>query len=252
MRLVPCLDALWAGCQEELKDQLSTVRAEGYAAVEIWDWRGKDLAAFTDVGLEVVLMSGNTFEEPLVDPGARENATAHLRRSLEVANRLGCRKLVIHAGYRVPYLTEEEQRKSFVGFLAEFVGRSPEITFLLEPLNSRIDHRGYFLDSLPEALAILREIKSVNLRLLLDCYHIQVMHRSVSAYLEEAIPWTGHIHIADVPGRGEPGTGTMDYPSLLGQIRALGYDGDIGLEYWTSDPVHSLRRVRKLVPCGSG
>ena len=252
MRLVPCLDSLWSGRREGLEEQLSAVRTEGYTAIEIWDWRGKDLTTLEHGGLAIVVMSGNTFEEPLVDPAAREKAMAHLVRSLAVAERLGCRKLVIHPGYRITGIAEEAQRRSFFEFLGEIVRENREVTFLLEPLNSQIDHPGYFLDSLPEALAILKEIDAPNLRLLFDCYHVQVMRGSVLADLEEALPFVEHLHIADYPGRGEPGTGGMDYPSLLQRVRSFGYEGDVGLEFWTPDPVGSLRRVRGLVPCGLG
>ncbi|MDR7435948.1 MAG: TIM barrel protein [Armatimonadota bacterium] len=247
MRLVPCLDALWAEEEGGIYEQISVVKMAGYSAVEIWDWRGKDLMALEGSSLELVAMSGNTFDEPLVDPQGGEKACSRILQSFEVAHKLGCRKLVIHAGYRLPHLEVEEQRTNMMELLCRIASLDRSITLLIEPLNT-IDHPGYFLDSLPEAITIIREVGEPNVRLLLDCYHVQMLHGEVAPYLDEAVPFTAHVHIADVPGRGEPGTGTMNYPVLLGQIEGRGYDGDVGLEFWTPDPLGSLLRVKGLIP----
>ncbi|HWQ14887.1 MAG TPA: hypothetical protein VNL77_18960, partial [Roseiflexaceae bacterium] len=101
MRTCVCLDAVAAGLPLEAALEAAAA-AQG---IEIWDWRRWDVAALgsraASCGLPVVALSGNTFEEPLVDPDAHPRALAHLARSIEAARRLGAAVLVAHTGYAI-------------------------------------------------------------------------------------------------------------------------------------------------------
>lgn len=250
--LCPCLDAVFP--EEPPAPALQRLAALGFRRFEFWDWRTRDLAALGEAaaaaGLSAVAFSGNTFAEPLVDRAARGRALAHLRRSLEVAGALDVRLLVVHVGYALPGRSRGEQWAAAVeglraaGDLAAAVG----VTLALEPLNSRVDHPAYFLDRLPDAVRMLGEVDHPAVRLLLDIYHMQVMHDDLLERLPAALTLTAHVHVADVPGRGEPGSGEIPWPQVLRGLRGGGYGGGIGLECWpTTDPDGALRRAREVL-----
>ena len=135
--------------------------------------------------------------------------------------------------------------KNLEGALAEAAGIAAEadFTLLLEPLNTLVDHPGYYLDSSAEALAIVRAIGSPHLKILFDIYHMQIMEGNLLATIEKNIAWIGHFHAAGVPGRGELFDCELNYPHILARIEASGYHGAFGLEYFPalSDHNQSLR-----------
>jgi hydroxypyruvate isomerase len=121
------------------------------------------------------------------------------------------------------------------------------VRLLLEPLNTRVDHPGYFLDSTAEALEVIDDVADPAVRLLYDLYHSIVMGEDPKEVLALSGHLVGHVHIADVPGRHEPGTGTIDWPLQLAALRSAEYSGAIGLEYKPSrDTQSSLEFIRQL------
>jgi hydroxypyruvate isomerase len=250
--LCPCLDALFPGAPVERV--LPQLAGRGFRCVEFWDWRPRDVAALAraaeEAGVRVHAFSGNTFAEPLVDPEAHDHTLAHLRRALAVAPPLGARLLVVHSGYLVAGRSRSEQWTAAVRGLraAGDLAGAAGITLVVEPLNSRIDHPGYFLDTLPEALRLLAAVAHPAVRLLLDVYHMRVMHEDLLERLPEALAVTAHVHVADVPGRGEPGSGQIAWPAVLEALRAGGYQGAIGLECWpTGTAEAALRRSAQIL-----
>ena len=105
-----------------------------------------------------------------------------------------------------------------------------EITILIEPLN-RHDAPGYFLQTTNQAETIIRDVNQPNLRLMFDCYHVQIMEGDVARRLKDLLPLIGHIQIAGVPDRGPPDRGELDYRVVLRELEAMGYDRPIGAEY---------------------
>ena len=118
------------------------------------------------------------------------------------------------------------------------------ITLLLEPLNTRYDHPGYWLTSSDRGADICRKFDSPRLRLLFDCYHMQVMEGDLIKHIERNLDVIGHIHSAGVPGRHELFRGEIDYPYLMDAVWRMGYRGVFGLEYMPSmNHVTSLRKT---------
>ncbi len=196
-------------------EAMRLVAAQGFHGVEFWDWRERDVGLLQRqaqaLGLAVTACSGTTFDEPLLDPAGHDVALARLQGSLAVAQQLAAPLLVV------------------------------------EPLNSIVDHPGYFLDSLPDALQLLEDVGHPAVRLLLDIYHMWVMHGDLMA-VADAASATAHVHAADVPGRGEPGSGVIPWQTLLTQLRDAGYQGAIGLECWPTTAVHAaLRRCDEVL-----
>jgi hydroxypyruvate isomerase len=249
MELCPCLDAvLWNAGQTEGLEHLAALNVRSF---EFWDWRTRDVDELSGLcarlNLTPVAFSGNTFEEPLVDPEAHATAFRHLSESLSVASRLGVRTLVVHVGYTRHTLSREQQWAAAIRGLraAGDLAAGAGVTLVAEPLNTLVDHPGYFLDSLPQACALVREVDHPAVRLLLDIYHMAVMHHDLLDRLADALPLVAHVHVADAPGRGEPGSGALPWQHIVPALRR-GYDGPVGLEWWSMLPVdEALRRCRK-------
>jgi hydroxypyruvate isomerase len=104
------------------------------------------------------------------------------------------------------------------------------IALLIEPINTR-DVPGFFLSGTRQALEIIDAVGSDNLWLQYDIYHMQIMEGDVGPAIERHLPRIKHMQLADVPGRHEPGTGEIDFASLLSRIDHAGYTGWIGCEY---------------------
>jgi hydroxypyruvate isomerase len=121
------------------------------------------------------------------------------------------------------------------------------ITLVLEPVNVRVDHPGSLLDRTAEGVYVARGVDSPFFGLLYDLYHSTVEGEDVAAELENAGDIIRYVQIADAPGRGEPGTGAIDWPASLGLLRSSGYDGPIGLEYYpTQESAASVALIRDL------
>ena len=104
------------------------------------------------------------------------------------------------------------------------------ITLVLEPLNTLVDHKNYFLSDPDRAFELIDAVASGNVKLLFDIYHMQIMKGNVIERLQKNIDRIGYIHAADVPGRHEPGTGELSYKNIFAALKEAGYNGFIGFE----------------------
>jgi hydroxypyruvate isomerase len=103
-----------------------------------------------------------------------------------------------------------------------------------------------YLTGVPEALEIVRKVNRPNVKILYDFYHEQIAEGNLIAKLEKNVDLIGLVHIADVPGRHEPGTGEINYANIFRRLAELGYDRYVAMEFFPSksDPVSSLRTAR--------
>ncbi|MCQ8129594.1 hydroxypyruvate isomerase family protein [Methylomonas rivi] len=104
------------------------------------------------------------------------------------------------------------------------------VTTVFEAINSR-DMPGFIVDGSAKMLSIWHELNHPQLRLQYDIYHMSRMGEDCAAFLSQHIDKIAHIQFADCPGRGQPGSGTLDFAALFGLIAALPYDGWVGAEY---------------------
>jgi len=127
----------------------------------------------------------------------------------------------------------EAQRQA----LLDCLGRAADqlagagVVLAIEPLNTRVDHVGYFLDSTVEGLDIVDELGRPEVKIVYDIYHAAVMGEEIAPVLQGRLGSVAHVHLADLPGRGEPGSGGLDWQARLAWLRQAGYDGFVGLEY---------------------
>ncbi|WP_077000962.1 hydroxypyruvate isomerase [Variovorax sp. KK3] len=152
--------------------------------------------------------------------------------AIDYATALGCPKLNCLVGKLPAGVSAEDARKTIVENL-RFAAKelqSAGIMLLIEPVNN-FDIPGFFLTRTDQALSIIDEVGSTNLLLQYDIYHAQRMEGELGATLQKNMARIGHIQLADNPGRGEPGTGEINYPWLFKHIDQIGYTGWIGCEY---------------------
>jgi len=151
-------------------------------------------------------------------------------RAIDYAVALGCQQLNCLAG--ILKSDRDNAHATLIGnlaFAARHLGEAG-IRLLVEPINTR-DIPGFFLCHTGQALALMNEVRSPNLYLQYDVYHMQIMEGDLAPTIERCAGRIAHFQVADNPGRHEPGTGEIHYPFLFQLIDALGYEGWIGCEY---------------------
>jgi hydroxypyruvate isomerase len=165
-------------------------------------------------------------------PGRRAEFREGVGRAIDFATALGCPQVNCLLGKLPEGVTTGDARKVVVENL-RFAAKELEgagIRLLIEPINS-FDIPGFFLTRTDQALALIDEVGSSDLLLQYDIYHAQRMEGELGNTLSRNIARIGHIQLADNPGRGEPGTGEINYAWLFRHIDSIGYAGWIGCEY---------------------
>jgi hydroxypyruvate isomerase len=238
----------WSACIEMLfseepvfASRIQATKAAGLDAVEFWQWSNKDIDAVGAALAETGLPLAGILCEPianLTNPATHEFFLAGVEASLGAAKRLGAPLMIAQAGNAVAGLSRQAQHAALVACLkraADIVAGSGVI-IALEPLNDRVDHPGYFLTSTGEGLDIIDEVGRPEIRLLYDIYHAAVMGEAIEV-LDGRLDRVAHVHLADAPGRHEPGSGSMDWRARLDWLSAHGYAGMVGLEYRPSSGI---------------
>ncbi|MFO1033293.1 MAG: TIM barrel protein [Hyphomicrobiales bacterium] len=161
-------------------------------------------------------------------PGREREAQAAIDQALDYASRIGASHVHVMAGKA----SGPAAQGTFVRNLSEAAAKAAPLglTLVIEPLN-HFDAPGYFLSHTSHAEAVIAEVAAPNLKLMFDCYHVQIMEGDLSRSLSRLMPIIGHIQIAAVPDRGEPGQGEVDYRHICGLLHELGYTRPIGAEY---------------------
>lgn len=239
-----CLEMLYT--DRPFIDRFQRVASLGAAAVEFWTWTDKNLDAvertLSSTDLDLVGMVGT--EGPLTDPDRLGETVAEIERSIAVAERLDCPTLFVLTGDEQPSLSDDRQRELVVEGLERAAPAAEDagVTLVLEPLNTAVDHPGYFLDEARVGFDIVRTVDSPAVDLLYDVYHQQVTEGNIIETMTSNVDDIGHVHVADVPGRHEPGTGELNYANVLDAIKDAGYDGYVGFEYRAqTDPESAIR-----------
>lgn len=250
VRLSVCIDMILT--EIPFLQRMETVKRLGYPAFEFWEWKNKDVEAIlrkkNELGLEIATMMGTGWKQ-MNSEEARRNFISDIQASLATAKRLGVKTLIVTTGMEDKKLSRTEQHANYVAALkaAAPFAEQTQVTLVLEPLNTKVDHPGYFLQTAKEGFEILDEVGSPAVKMLFDIYHHQIMEGNVITDITKNISKIAHFHVADVPGRHEPGTGEINYANVFRAIAASGYQGFVGLEFKPSkSPEQTLTEVLKL------
>lgn len=179
----------------------------------------------------------------MVNPAHRAGFLQDVKNAIEWAKKLDVPQIILLSGNEQPGLSREQQYASLVegAKRAAELAATADVTLILENLNSKVDHVGYFLTSAKEALRAVKEVDNPHFRLLFDIYHEYVQNGDPLAAMNEAEPYTAVYHVADAPGRHDPGTGKMKWDDIYKAIGKSGYSGYVTLEYLPlGDQVASL------------
>ena len=225
-------------------ERFRAAKEDGFDFVEFWSWTDKNLdavkAAAESAGIGIAGFNGDA-ELSLIDPERQGDYLAFLRRSVEAAKKVGARSVTIHSnglgagGAVINYygeLSDTVKLCSMFDTLKECAKIAEEsgVSMNLEPLNVTTDHVGNFLQTTRMAAEMTRLIGSPKLKVLYDAYHMQLNEGSLCGNIRAYGDQFGHIHVADAPGRHEPGTGEINYAKVLSCLEETGYTGLVGFE----------------------
>lgn len=170
------------------------------------------------------------------DDADREAFLADIRTSIDVAKRLNARHMTVVTGFMDRKVPEAIQTGRIIDCLrkAGDIVAPHGLTLVMEPLNTRADHPGVFMQSIAQGYAVARGANSPGVKILADLYHEQIQSGNLIPTLDACWAEVGYIQFGDNPGRKEPGTGEINYANIVGWLRARDYAGVIGMEHGNS------------------
>lgn len=249
MRLCVPIPCFFKSKEWDFCDAVKQVAKLGYDAIETYHWNMLDLDAvkstLEDTGVEFLSMCTSEFR--MTTPEHRQLWLDGLKESCKAANKLGVKMLITQVGNDTGE-ERERQREAIVTTLKAAIPILEEsgVIIMPEPLNSYVNHPGYYLCSSAEAFDIIKEVDHPNVKLVYDVYHMQVMEGNIIPTITNNIDLIAHLHAAGHPGRHELQYGENDYNVIFDAVDKLGYKGACGLEYSPLlDPVESLKIAKE-------
>lgn len=257
MKYSCCIEMIFT--EFDFIERIYKAKEAGFDCIEFWCWENKDVAAIKkaldETGMEVAIFQGN-LEGRMIDAKDHDKYVQGVLKSVETAKYLGAKTLFLMSDImkedrsvlEAPYpITFDEKMLSSKAVLEALipVAEKNDITFVIEPLNTLVDHKGYSLCNSRPAIELIREINHPNIKVLYDAYHMQIMEGNIIETIKEGIETFGYFHVADVPGRFEPGTGELNYTNIVKVLKEVNYSGKIGFEF-TPKSGNSEETVKKV------
>ena len=237
------------------EQRLEKAAEAGYQAVELV----KEFENWTDAdfrrGNSKKRSLGITFDATAgvwtgtADPAARDKFVADLKNFLPIAEKLECPAIIVLSGNRIEGISRDAHHEACIEALklGGDLAAKQRVRLLLENIDQE-ENPKYYLTSVAEGLEIIRKVNHPNVKFLYDFYHEQIAEGNLIEKLEKNIDLIGLVHIADVPGRHEPGTGEINYANIFRKLAELKYDRYAAMEFEPAgDPVAALRSARELV-----
>jgi hydroxypyruvate isomerase len=237
-----CIEMVFA--KDPFEMRVERAARAGFKNVEMWfvdgSFKGRpdELAKIAEDN--DVLITNTVIGSPdgsvggaLTNPRDLDKWLERARMSIDFTVEAGIPSTIVCTGNEIPGLSDDQMEASVLEGLEPTVemAEGAGITLLLETLNTRHDHAGYWLTSSDRGAEICRKMDSKRMKMLFDCYHMQIMEGDLVNHIENNIDVIGHFHCAGVPGRHEPYIGEVNYPFVLQRLADLDYDGIFGLEY---------------------
>lgn len=255
-----CIDALYT--ELPFEERLAAAGADGFEYVEFWGWRDKPIDLLPSLmeaaGVKICGFNGDSVFS-LIDPKQQQEYLDDLEGSMQVARKLGVPSLTIHSnglgeGGRVlhsyPELSETVKTTQMFQMLQRCaeLAECYDLQLNLEALNIHQDHVGNFLVYTQTAAELCQRVGSKRLKLLYDVYHMQWNEGHLCETIRTYASWMGHVHVADCPGRHEPGTGEIYYPRIHRALEEIGYQGIVGYELFPKTTTReAVRAIFEIV-----
>jgi len=231
-------------------EAIKKIGEAGFTAAETYNWKNLDLDAVRSAceynGVELLSMCNSEFR--MTNPEYRTLWLEALKESTTAARKVGAKMLITQVGQDTG-APREEQHMAIVETLkqAKPILEYSGITVMIEPLNTYVNHPGYYLWSSAEAFDIIREVDHPLVKVVYDIYHQQVMEGNIIPNITNNLDCIAHLHSAGHPGRHELQFGENDYKVIFDAIDKTGYTGACGLEYTPLlEPMESLRLAKDI------
>ena len=259
MKKSVCIEMLFS--EVPFDDRFGLARDCGFDYIEFWSWKDKDIQKIKHRcranDLKIASFSGDQ-DFSMIDAGQQADYVAFVEESIETAKFLNCANLVIHSNAlgengvvinHYPDIAATDKIEAMLAVLKTLAtaAQKSNVTLVLEALNTVVDHSGNFLASTRQAAELTRSINCPRIKILYDIYHMQIMEGNIIDTLSRYIDTIGYIHVADVPGRHEPGSGEINFANVFGILKKLKYDGIIGFELAPlQDSATAIERIMDL------
>jgi len=225
--------------EREFLDRFAVARAAGFRFVEYqfpYAHSAADVAnAAREAGVQVVLHNlppgdASKGERGIASlPGREREFRESVERGIEYASAAGCPRVNCLAGLASRDKAHFDTFVANVRYAARRLGEVG-VRLMIEAINTR-SVPGFFLAHSAQAIDVLNAAGEANAFLQYDMFHMQIMEGDLARTVERLLGRIGHIQIADVPDRHEPGTGELNFDFLLAHLDAIGYSGWVGCEY---------------------
>lgn len=242
------------------EQRLAKIAEAGYTNVELVGeyakWSDSDfdraIAAAKRLGIRFDATAG--LHNGIGNPALRDAFLAELRAALTPMQKLSCPAMIVLSGNVIPGLSRQAQHASCIEGLrraaslveGKHIDGQP-VRLLLECIDPE-ENPHYFLQSAAEAIEIVRAVNHPQVQFLYDLFHEQIAEGNLIEKLDTHIDVIGLIHVADVPGRHEPGTGEINYANIYRKLAQLKYRHAVAMEFKPlGDPVESLRKAREMI-----
>lgn len=245
---------LWTVYRELPFDQrLDKMNQAGYKNIELTGefsrWSDDDFKKFNgkkhDLGMKFDATSG--VRTGVADPAAGDKLVEEMKPFLDTMHKLECPRLILLSGNKIPDAAPGAQHQACIDNLSKAIDLASKanIDIVLENIDPEENPR-YYLTSVAEGFDILRKVNNPNVKFLYDFYHEQIAEGNLIEKLQKNIDLVGIVHIADVPGRHEPGTGEINYDNIYRKLAELNFKGTVAMEFRPNgDPVAALTTARE-------
>ena len=251
LKLSICAETVYR--HENFEGRIGKISENGMDTIEFWQWHDKNLKEIHDVLkqnhvnlLGFCVDSRNPKISEAISKTALNTDTADVllkavSESIETAKYFGTKNLIITVGDNIGGLSYERQIKNVVRNLNLIKGyfEKEKITLLVEPINLS-ERSSYLIPNVKTLIPIIEEVSSEYVKILYDIYHQGMESDFSTEGLKNTLPYVGHIHAADCPERGEPGTGNINYADVFDMLGKEKYDKYIGLECLPKKPEEEI------------
>lgn len=233
MKISVCIDMMFSYL--DFIDRIDAVKSCGLNTIEFWKWTNKNIDEIVKKGMDISIFNLDSKTESLsydlsrgiINDGRVNDFINALKESIPVYKKLNAKAMIVLIGENAPF--NEDNCFACLN-AAKPILEENDVNLIVEPLND-IDRKNYSMPYATPVFNLLKRVNSKRIKMLYDIYHQNMMGDFDLKEIEENIDYIGHFHVADAPGRHEPGTASVNYADILSKINKLNYDGYIGLEY---------------------